>query len=329
MPGNDALIAKPGQLDPDDAAYYAQLAAATGYSRSTVQKAIRVLEARGWLVRVRLGKNWLTKDERLEVHQSGSAARRRRNVWACTIPPHLRTQAVRRRAPSHKRTKTVAATEECASSVDNCPTEAPGDTQTCTLPATLRVSGFAHQPATKIFKPEQASTNAPPGRPSTKQAPMTRTYRADWQTVRLAKDLRASIYWLRDVPHQRIMPALNRFAKGGWTAADVQNALDNVLAARGWTVPSDHTPVSKAGHEQHYPLRCPWGYLAMLLRGIDHADLTYDRAHKQDLRRNQSDYELLLIDGPPCPHGHPGGHIPSPIKGIRACPLCRRHGCEQ
>jgi hypothetical protein len=318
MPGTDALIAKPDQLDPDDPAYYAHLVAATGYSRSTVQKALRVLEARGWLVRVRAGKNWLKKAERLEVHESGSPARCRRNVWACTIPPHLRGQ---RAAWSHNDTRADGV-------VDNSANPAAHADPGCALPTTLRVSGSSPVSSMNIFKPQQTSRNAPSGRPPTKETPQKRAYRADQRCVRLAKDLRASIYWLRDVPHQRIMPALDRFARAGWTALDVQKALDGVLSARRWTVPSDQPTGTTAGRVRQYPLRCPWGYLAMLLRAIDPADLAVDREHERSLLRRvePADYQRLLLDGPRCPHGQPGGHIPSPIRGIRACPACRRHG---
>jgi hypothetical protein len=55
------------------------------------------------------------------------------------------------------------------------------------------------------------------------------------------------------------------------------------------------------------------------------ADLVARRDHEKAIRRAQLEYEHLLRSGPECPHGQPGGAIPSPIKGILAgvvCPAC-------
>ena len=86
MPGTVALTADRDCLDLDDPAVLARLQVATGYGQTTLQKAARVLAGRGWIVLIRAGKNWLTIDERKELWRAGSAARQRRNVWACTIP---------------------------------------------------------------------------------------------------------------------------------------------------------------------------------------------------------------------------------------------------
>jgi hypothetical protein len=116
------------------------------------------------------------------------------------------------------------------------------------------------------------------------------------------------------------MPPLTRFAAAGWTAADVQDALDSLLATRGWRVPAGRPGRGPDGAERSYPLRSPWGYLAMLLRGLEPTDLTARHEHERAL----ADYQELLRTGPGCPHGQPGGDIPSPTKSILACPLCRR-----
>jgi hypothetical protein len=120
------------------------------------------------------------------------------------------------------------------------------------------------------------------------------------------------------------MPALDRFARAGWTAADVQRELDQMLAARGWEVPSGRVSTTKAGREHRYPLRCPWGYLAMLLRALEPTDLAAQREYDRAMRAAQLDYERLRRSGPECVHGEPAGDVPSPVKGIRACPMCRR-----
>ena len=325
MPGTAALTTKPAALDLDDPAALARLQAATGYSKTSLQKAGRVLSARGWIVLVRAGKNWLTVDERKELWRGGSAARQRRNVWACTIPPHLRVPA-----PARAAERATPASEDAGqradarSAVDNCARASSPPESGCDLPTTRRVSGLSPVDNIKIFKPGQASRTGPPGRPPSLEARHNPRYRADWRTVRLAKDLRARLYWLRDTPHQRIMPALDRFARAGWTAADIQCELDEMLAARGWEVPSRRASTTKAGRQHRYPLRCPWGYLAMLLRTLEPTDLVAQREYDRAMRAAQLEYEQLRRSGPECLHGEPAGDRPSPSKGIRACPLCRR-----
>ena len=89
LPGNAALTAIAAELDPDAANYWTQVATSSGYALTTVQKAVQVLGARGWLVLVRTGKNYLTRAERTEMWRAGVPARQRRNVWACTLPRHV------------------------------------------------------------------------------------------------------------------------------------------------------------------------------------------------------------------------------------------------
>ena len=312
MPGNAALASKPSDLDEDANDARARVAASTGYGLTTIQKAEQVLLARGWLVRIRSGKNWLTQEERKELWRAGSAARQRRNVWACTVPAHLNRPAA-----------AASSSADASSSVDNPSCRRSSTDSSCDLPTTQRVSGIPSVPNNKIFKPEQASRTGPSGRPPTRERPAKRTYRADWRTVRLAKDLRARVYWLRDTPHQRIMPALDRFARANWTAADVVHQLDRVLAARSWEVPNSRVTTTKDGHEHRYPLRCPWGYLAMLLRGLEPTDLVAQREQEREIREALLNYQRLRRTGRECPHGEPAGDVPSPANGIRGCPFCR------
>lgn len=330
MPGTAALTADREALDLDDPAVLAQLRAATGYGQTTLQKAARVLAGRGWIVLIRAGKNWLTVDDRKELWRAGSTARQRRNVWACTIPAPLRVAAPQRAAEGVRAPRPASAPpSRPLALVDNF---GPGNPETelgCDLPTTRRVGGSSFVPENKIFKAEQASRTDAPRRPPTKEGSTNRTYRADWRTVRLAKDLRARVYWLRDTPHQRIMPALDRFARAGWGAADIQRELDRMLASRGWEVPSARISTTKSGQEHRYSLRCPWGYLAMLLRTLEPTDLAAQREYDQAMRTAQLEYEQLRRTGPECCHGEPAGDVPSPMKGIQACPLCRRSGSSQ
>lgn len=325
MPGNAALATKSDQLDSGADDYWTRLAASTGYGVTTIQKAEQVLVARGWLVRVRRGKNWLTREERQELWRAGSVARQRRNVWACSMASHLHLPAPQE--PAQRRDERVATGPVPGAAPPAVDNRDPGRSSTesgCDLPTTQRVGGSLSVHNNKIFKPEHASRNGPPGRPTTTETLRKRTYRADWRTVQLAKDLRACVYWLRETPHQRIMSALDRFARAGWTAVDIQRELDGMLAARGWEVPSGRVTTTKAGRERCYPLRCPWGYLAMLLRTLEPTDLITRREYEREMRAAQHEYAQLRRTGPECPHGEPAGDVPSPVKGIRACPLCRR-----
>ncbi len=308
MPGNAALTTRADTFDVDDSAVLAPLQTATGYGLTTLQKATRVLAARGWIVLVRNGKNRLTVDERDELRRAGSVRSRRRNVWACTIPTHLRHP-----------TGTVG------NIVDNPTGREPAAGSGCDLPTTRRVGGTCPVGINKIFKPEQPSrTDAARRQPGGKR----RGYRADPRTVRLARDLKARVYWLRSTPHQRIMPALDRFAKAGWSARDVLRELDQTLSRRAWQVPDARVRVTRRGQERRYPLRCPWDYLAMLLRTLEPTDLIAERAHAEAMRAARLHYEQLRRTGPECPHGEPAGDVPSPAKGIRACPLCRQQHTE-
>jgi hypothetical protein len=130
-------------------------------------------------------------------------------------------------------------------------------------------------------------------------------------TRRLAERVRGRLWWLRDVSPRRIGPALHRFARAGWTERDVDRAVADALAARGWRVPGT--------------LKAPAAYLATLLRDLDPEDRpgALDEL-RAALDARQNAYLLDLAGrGAPCPHGRPAGHVPSPSRGELACPLCR------
>jgi hypothetical protein len=317
LPGNAALTIKARDVDDADPAALAQLATSSGYGLTTVQKAVQVLARRGWLVLVRAGKNRLTFTERLELHAAASKARQRRNVWACTLPPH-----VRRPEPAR-----VVAAVHSPAAVDNLgPAETPTDPG-CDLPTTRRVVWVPSVARDKNFKPERASKSGAARRAPTKNGRSDRTYRTDARVVRLAKDMRARIPWLRHVPHQRIMPSLHRFAVADWTAAELQAHLDRLLEQRGWSVPGRpaETVRDRAGRTRQRPattMRSPWGYLAFLLRHLEPADLAAEQEYAAELAAREQ-YQRQLIFGTPCRHGQPAGDVPSPKRGVLACPLCR------
>ena len=200
--------------------------------------------------------------------------------------------------------------------MDNFPAADTTADTGCDLPTTRRVRWVTSVTGEKNFKPEPASRTGAPRRAPGKDGRSDRAYRADQRVVRLAKDLRSRVPWLRHVPHQRIMPPLHRFALAGWTARDLQAHLDRLLELRGWTVPGGpaETVRDRFGSVHHRPgttMRSPWGYLAFLLRHLDPTDLAAEQEHAAHLAAAEQ-YQRQLIYGVPCPHGQPAGDVPLP-----------------
>ena len=321
LPGNAALTATAAQLNPDAPDRWTRAATSSGYALTTVQKAVQVLGARGWLVLVRTGKNYLTRSDRTEMRRAGATARRRRNVWACTVPPYARRPTPYAAAQARGNGPSAEAT------VDNSPAaDIPADAG-CDLPTTRRVRWVPSVSGKKNFNSEPAGRTGAPRRAPSKAGRADRAYRTDLRVVRLAKDLRARVPWLRHVPHQRIMPSLHRFALAGWTARGLQTHLDRLLELRGWTVPGGpgETVRDRFGSVHHRPettMRSPWGYLAFLLRHLDLADLMAEQEHAAHIAACEQ-YQRQLIYGVPCPHGQPAGDVASTTRGVLACPMCR------
>jgi hypothetical protein len=144
----------------------------------------------------------------------------------------------------------------------------------------------------------------------TQKTPPTGRRRPDPATRRLIDGTRARLRWLSAVPVARLAPPLHRFAQAGWTPRDIDRGVTDALAARGWCLPRE--------------VRQPAAYLATLLRPLDPVDrpgaLDEWMAKREQAQRA---YERQLITGPPCPHGQPAGHLPSPLRGQLACPACR------
>lgn len=116
--------------------------------------------------------------------------------------------------------------------------------------------------------------------------------------------------WLSAVHGRRLAPTLSRFARAGWTPRDVDRAVVDALAARGWRLPRE--------------IKHPAAYLAGLLRAVDPADrpgaLDEQLAAAEAAQRA---YERQLFVGTPCEHGRPAGDVPSPLRGHLACQSCR------
>jgi hypothetical protein len=112
--------------------------------------------------------------------------------------------------------------------------------------------------------------------------------------------------WLAGVSAQRLAPPLHRFAQAGWTPRDVDRAVTDALATRGWRLPRE--------------LNQPAAYLATLLRPLDPTDRP---SLLDEWIAEREAYERQLVVGAPCPHGVPAGNVASPARGHLACPLCR------
>lgn len=121
--------------------------------------------------------------------------------------------------------------------------------------------------------------------------------------------------WLAALSASRITPLLSRFARAGWTVRDVELAIRDALAARGWRVPGQLTQ--------------PAAYLAKLLRDLDeehrpsveldaHAAAMAEAAREK--RANERRWHAALRTT--CAHGVPAGDVPHPLRGDLACREC-------
>lgn len=256
----------------------ARLVDDTGASLSTIQRARRVLKALGLVLELIAGRSAMTRAERLAAWRRGSSHRRIAATFAlCSRRrrPQLRLVAVERDTPPAAPTDQLLSQDRTSHLRTKAET-----TKTASRPAHTEVASLA-------------------GR-----------RRMDPATRRLAEATRARLRWLSAVPVARLSPPLHRFAKAGWTPRDVERAVDDALATRGWRLPRE--------------VRQPAAYLATLLRALDPEDRpgALDEAMAA-AERAQRAYERQLVIGTPCPHGQPAGDVPSPMRGHLACALCR------
>jgi hypothetical protein len=251
-------------------------------SLSTVQRARRVLKSLGLVVELVAGRSVMTRAERLAAWRRGSSHRR----IAVTFALCSRRRRGRPRLPVVE---------------DDTP------------PGTIKDRFLTH--LTKSHLQTNTETKRAAPRPAhTKKDPPGRSRQLDPATRRLVEGTRARLQWLSSVSTLRLAPTLHRFARAGWTPRDVNRAVDDCLAARGWRLPRE--------------LNQPAAYLATLLREVDPADrpgALDEWITKQE--RAQRIYERQLVHGTPCAHGVPAGDVPSPLRGIVACPLCRSNAC--
>lgn len=256
----------------------ARLAREMGYSVRQIQRARAALEELKLVKLVVPGKSIMTKNERIRAWRNGSSHRRLAAEFAlCSIRyPHEARAAVDRVTPPREAWDPPPSHQQRGSSGPNRPKDE------------------------RLRRTQTRRTTSYPVSP------------AGLRTRRLAAGVQARLSWLRAVSPRRLT-CLHRFAQQGWTPLDVKRGLDELMRARGWTVPDR--------------LRQPAAYLACLLRGLDPADrpgaieealLAEERARRADL------YARTFGNLPECPHGEPAGDVPHPTTGRIRCPLCRK-----
>jgi hypothetical protein len=257
----------------------ARLVTLVRVSLSTVQRARRVLKALDLVVELVRGRSIMTRTERLAAWRRGSAHRQIAAEFALCSP---------RRRPQPQ----LAIVER------DTPPGTPG----------LTPSSF--DPNTDLQATTETRKAAP--RPAATQKIPAPPRKQDQRARRLAEAVRHRLPWLSGTSARRLTPTLHRFAAAGWTPRDIDRAVADALATRGWRLPRK--------------ISQPAAYLAHLLRAIDPADRpgALD-AHIAAVEAAQRTYERQLIVGPPCPHGQPAGDLPSPLRGYLACPACRAH----
>jgi len=255
----------------------ARLVTLVRVSLSTVQRARRVLKALDLVVELVRGRSIMTRTERLAAWRRGSAHRQIAAEFALCSP---------RRHPQPQ------------------PTIVERDTP----PGTPGLTPSSFDPNTDLQATTETRKAAP--RPAATQKIPAPPRKQDQRARRLAEAVRHRLPWLSGTSARRLTPTLHRFAQAGWTPRDIDRAVTDALATRGWRLPRTLTQ--------------PAAYLAHLLRALDPADRpgALD-AHIAAVEAAQRTYERQLIVSPPCPHGQPAGDLPSPLRGHLACPACR------
>lgn len=253
-----------------------RLAADTGLHLRTVQRAREVLKRLGLVVELVRGRSHLSRAERLSAWRRGSSHRALAAEFALTAPRPRGSPFMIATPPSEARGALVSH----------------------------QSGGFSTGRTDHRSRPAA-------GRPPNKRRPPPRRP-PDARHVRLVAGVQARLPWLSRTPARRLT-SLHRFALAGWTPRDVQLACDQLLTARGWSLPDR--------------IDQPAAYLAALLRDADPAARPSDAlaaAWIQERQRRAEAWARLRGERPECPHGDPGGHQPHPVTGRLTCPLCRR-----
>lgn len=270
-------------------------------SLSTVKRARRVLRELELLAELLRGRNFMSRSERLAAWRSGSSHRRIASVFAlCSLRRRPRSVGPKRSALEGE----IAPQDpqRPSSGVERGPLPAAGELEgESPLPAWSSSGQTDDQERFAHSQPRTAKRPVPPG--------------PDPATRRLTAAVQRRLRWTAAVHPRRLSPTLSRFARAGWGPRDVEDAVRDSLAARGWRMPRELTQ--------------PAAYLALLLRETDPADRPGRIAEElAAAEAAQRAYELRRVYGAPCAHGMPAGSEPSPLRGILACPECRREAEE-
>ncbi len=291
-------------------------------SERTVQRARAAARELGIAVEVFRGRH-LTLDERIEAYDAGQTHRGWASVYALGCPRWL---------AGHLDLPLAAAYPQLnGSSVDSAVESGTPPIGRSTKDPEPLVENYSSANNAEQRAARAASTE-PHGHPRT---PRKRGGRFNPAAMALAQALQRRIRTFAGVHPARLAPTLSRFATAPepWTAAEMQDVLERVLRAKGWTWLS--TP-------QHPP-----AYLARLLREVEHIDQaggateehrTADRlsaagvvagrpgsghAARELARRNLRAAERAELDGYDlCTHGVAGA---DPLTAVAArCAFCRR-----
>jgi hypothetical protein len=253
------------------------------YSLSTIQRARRALKRLGLVAVLVKGRSIMSRSERLEAWARGSSHRNVAAEFALLSKP--------RRAPKKGATQVRNALGSGSAGAQPVERDTP--------PGASRVERVSHLSRSLLRRRTENEERL--RRTHNGVAPSAR---------RLAEAVVARFLWLRGASWRRIAPTLARFARAGWTARDVDLAVRDVLTRRGHVVPRD--------------LKVPAAFLANVLRDLDPADRpTAVEDQARELERREERYRLQLATGAPCAHGRPAGDVPSPTRGLLACPACR------
>lgn len=237
----------------DIAVAHATIGEQLGRCEKTIQRACRVAEDLGLLVRVLAGAD-MSLAQRITVLRHftrgtrGAKWRSLPNFYAATMPRRVVDLVEPKRSP-----KRVRRSDQ-AWSVDNSgvsPVHGPG-----------RVLGDVHLPvgSTGLLKPAVSLLSkrttfepdcgqpAQPARPTASSTPAARPTTAHRQTAsdrapgrldpavqEFARALRASLLGYRSVSLRRICPAVSLYVRAGLRPADIKNGLDGYMAATGRT----------------------------------------------------------------------------------------------
>jgi len=270
----------------------ARLVEGTRFSLSVVQRARRVLKAAGLVVQLVAGRSIMTRAERLEAWKRGSSHRMVAAEFALTSRP--------RRAPKVGTTKLSGGAQSVGADLHIVDGDTPPGAESVSTSAQLRSSHLRRQTENE----------------DRRSAPSSCRGEGTAAARRLAETTRSRLGWLHGTSWRRLAPTLARFARAGWTVADVELAVRDSLGAHGWRVPRE--------------LKYPAAYLAGLLRATDpEARPTVEAAAHEAWLREQAAAEratrrarVLELRGA-CAHGVPAHGAGQPRRGVAACPECR------